>query len=218
MSLWTWKTTERDEIYVDRGDGTGFLRPTLDPNFPGMAQKLANVERWSDLARKIGIPNGTPRHWTLGVIFAESGGDPNAVSSVGARGLMQVMPATAAGLGYDPDTMFSPAPNVGAGTTLLGDFRDKGFDFPACLSMYNAGPGGPPMRPKLSPNSPWGYVENENYIITAVMAANYFRRKEFMGSKSGGLTIEQGVAQKFAPLLFFGLAYVALGGKTYWDK
>lgn len=218
MSLWTWKTTDRDEIYVDRGDGSGFLRPTLDPNYPGMAQTLARVERWTDLAKEIGVPNGTPIHWTLGVIFAESGGDPNAVSSVGARGLMQVMPATAAGLGYDPATMFSPAPNIGAGTTLLGDFRANGFDFPASLSMYNAGPGGPPMRPKLSTSSPWGYVENEGYILNAVMGANYFRRKALQIDFDLNLDIGGALARKYAPLFFLGLAYIAMGGKTYWDK
>lgn len=185
---WTWKTNERDEVYVDRGDGSGFLRPTLDPNGFGIAERISRVASWAPLAKQIGLPNGSPLHWTLGVIYAESAGNPNAVSPVGARGLMQVMPATAAGLGYDPDTMFQPAPNIGAGTTLLGDFRDRKFDLPASASMYNAGPADG-FRPKKSLKSPWGYVENENYITTVVAAANYFRREWHSAtstSKDGG--------------------------------
>lgn len=206
---WTWKTTERDEIYADRHDGSGFLRPTLDPTQPGVAAMIARVDQWIPLAKQIGVPNGSPLHWTWGVIYAESGGDPNAVSSVGARGLMQVMPTTAEGLGYSADSMFHPPSNIGAGTTLLGDFRGDGYDLPASLSMYNAGPsakGGP----KKSLKSPWGYVENEGYITRAVAAANFFRRRALGGTKSSSSSTSSSSA--LAIPLLIGLA-IYVGGK-----
>lgn len=211
---WTWNTNADGEVYVNRGDGLGFIRPTLDPKLPGVNDRIARVVSWAPLAAEIGEPNGSPLHWTLGVIYAESAGNPNAVSPVGARGLMQIMPATAKGLGYDPESMFQPAPNIGAGTTLLGDFRSKKFDFPAALSMYNAGPA-VPMRPKKSLKSPWGYVENDGYITTATSAANYFRREFRHPDPIPKNNVVRAGGSIFIPILIAGFAYLALGGKTF---
>ncbi|WP_371212512.1 lytic transglycosylase domain-containing protein [Methylocystis sp. ATCC 49242] len=74
---------------------------------------------------------------------AESGGEAKSVSSKGAIGLMQLMPATYAelrtryGLGADP---FVPRDNILAGAaylrSLLDQYGEHGF-----LAAYNAGPG-----------------------------------------------------------------------------
>ncbi|MBI3644401.1 MAG: lytic transglycosylase domain-containing protein [Acidobacteriales bacterium] len=72
------------------------------------------------------------------VINQESGGRPCAVSSKGAQGLMQLMPATSAQFGLgDP---FEPRQNVEAGTKLLKQLiaKYKG-DVALALSAYNAG-------------------------------------------------------------------------------
>src|SRR6202049_1496961 len=72
------------------------------------------------------------------VINEESGGRPCAVSSKGAQGLMQLMPATADQLGVkDP---FDPKQNVDAGTKLLKQLLAKyNGDISLALSAYNAG-------------------------------------------------------------------------------
>jgi soluble lytic murein transglycosylase-like protein len=72
------------------------------------------------------------------VISEESGGRPCAVSSKGAQGLMQLMPATADQFGVkDP---FDPKQNVEAGTKLLKQLLDKYHgDTSLALSAYNAG-------------------------------------------------------------------------------
>lgn len=72
------------------------------------------------------------------VMKQESGFKPCAVSSKGAQGLMQLMPATARQMGVqDP---FDPESNVDAGAKLLKDLlvRYKG-DLPLALGAYNAG-------------------------------------------------------------------------------
>jgi soluble lytic murein transglycosylase-like protein len=74
----------------------------------------------------------------------ESNGDSRAVSSAGARGLMQIMPATWAtlraryGLGADP---FDVRDNILAGAAYLRAMHDRYGDVTAMLAAYNAGPG-----------------------------------------------------------------------------
>lgn len=71
------------------------------------------------------------------VISTESSGNPNARSSAGARGLMQVMPEHYKRLGVtDPE---DPLQSIKAGTTILQEEMDR-FDDPyLALSAYNAG-------------------------------------------------------------------------------
>jgi len=87
---------------------------------------------------------GIPAAWIRAVIRVESGGDPRAISSAGAIGLMQVMPSTWGALtaryalGRDA---FDPRANILAGTGYLRDLIDRYADLPTALAAYNAGPG-----------------------------------------------------------------------------
>jgi len=73
------------------------------------------------------------------VIKAESNGDPNAVSTAGAKGLMQLIDSTAAQ--YEVDDVFSPRQNIEAGTEYLRSLIDRFGDLRLALAAYNAGPG-----------------------------------------------------------------------------
>ncbi len=102
---------------------------------------------------------GVDYRMVLAVIEAESAFDPNARSPAGARGLMQIMPATARGdLGVaDVDDLYSITVNIRAGVTYLGrlwnQFSETSFlqlnalnpytrqDVQMALAAYNAGPG-----------------------------------------------------------------------------
>ncbi len=83
---------------------------------------------------------------------AESGGDQSAVSPVGAIGVMQLMPDTAAGLGVNP---YDKKQNIEGGAKYLREMLDTfGGDVKKAVAAYNAGPaavkayGGVPPYPE----------------------------------------------------------------------
>lgn len=94
----------------------------------------------ADAARRFGIPEA----WIWAVMRVESGGNSRAVSRAGAMGLMQIMPATWAGLrtryglGADP---FDVRDNIMAGAAYLREMHDRYGNASAMLAAYNAGPG-----------------------------------------------------------------------------
>lgn len=89
------------------------------------------------------------------VVRVESGYDPKAVSPVGARGLMQLMPGTAAGLGVDPD---DPAQNLEGGTRYLAEQIHR-FGLESGVAAYNAGPGAVEKHGGVPP-----YAETQAYV------------------------------------------------------
>lgn len=86
---------------------------------------------------------GVPEAWIRAVMRVESAGDVRAISSAGAMGLMQIMPATWAELrvrhrlGGNP---YDPRDNILAGAAYLREMHDR-YGSPGFLAAYNAGPG-----------------------------------------------------------------------------
>lgn len=104
------------------------------------AARDTRADHVAEAAQRFGIPE----HWIVAVLRAESAGDPRAVSSAGAMGLMQIMPDTWAELrplhrlGDDP---FDERDNIMGGTAYLREMLDRYGNVAAMLAAYNAGPG-----------------------------------------------------------------------------
>lgn len=96
--------------------------------------------RFDDLIKEASQAYDVPFAFIKAVIRVESDFTPDAISSAGAMGLMQLMPATADQLGVtDP---FEPRQNVFGGTKLLRTLIDRyDGDINLILSAYNAGGG-----------------------------------------------------------------------------
>jgi len=138
LAVWTARSA--------RNDGAAFF---VRQGYPNLTQQLADPALWS-------LAHGITRQ--------ESSFDRSAVSGAGARGLMQLMPGTAAeqagkmGYGYDPSRLTSdPAYNVMLGSAYFRRLLDQwGGSYPLAIASYNAGAGnvrkwinnnGDPRRP-----------------------------------------------------------------------
>lgn len=95
-----------------------------------------------ELLRRSAERHGLPEAFVASVAEAESALRPDAVSSKGARGVMQLMPSTAAALGVNPD---DPAENIDGGAKLLRELLLRYQNHPdqvrLALAAYNAGSG-----------------------------------------------------------------------------
>jgi hypothetical protein len=152
LSLMRIERVVEDEIDdASKGDGSlgtieielGFLESQGVPDTP-----------FGGLIYETARRHGINPHLVAAVVRAESSFDPSAVSSKGASGLLQLMPATARRFGLSVEDLFDPRRNLDAGVRYMSWLR-KRFDGSTTLVLagYNAGKvnvdryqGVPPFR------------------------------------------------------------------------
>ncbi len=140
---------------LDMLDGVDYQPPPLsETDSLRVAEVVAtNLEIELDLAQQIATLVGHEASkydidpWlVIGLIKVESHGDPTVVSSVGAIGLMQLMPQTAADIAreldlpYTPEDLYNIEINIRFGTYYLAQLFERFEDPQAAIAAYNWGP------------------------------------------------------------------------------
>lgn len=144
-----------------------FTDITTDPSPSVPLAKPRSGTDWLDpiiskASRKYGVDVGLIK----AVIQAESDFNPQAVSHAGARGLMQLMPATARSLGVHDS--FDPEQNVMGGTRFLKDMLQRyNGNVDSALAAYNWGPGNVDKRADHLPRETRDYLARVKQLYAA---------------------------------------------------
>jgi soluble lytic murein transglycosylase-like protein len=139
------------DVVLAKANGSIGLRPMAG----GAGPFAPNIEA---LVIRHAAQNGLDPNLVRAVVQQESGGNTRSVSVAGARGLMQLMPETAAMYGVKDS--FDPEQNIAAGTRhLAGLMREFNGDVSRALAAYNAGSGAVRKYGGVPP-----YAETQQYV------------------------------------------------------
>ena len=130
-------------VAITQPDGrivwVNFDRPAKRSNAWGFRQgSSARSEEINSIVRRVADRHRVDPELIRAIIQTESDYDPGAVSSKGAMGLMQLIPATAERFGVE--NPFDPAQNIEGGVSYLKYLLKLfGGNLPLSLAAYNAG-------------------------------------------------------------------------------
>ncbi|MCR5834118.1 MAG: lytic transglycosylase domain-containing protein [Selenomonadaceae bacterium] len=126
----------------------------FEDNYNGEDAEQIPIE---DIIMQTAAEYGVDPKLVKAIAIAESNMNQEAISPVGAVGVMQLMPETAEDLGVDP---YDKSDNIVGGTRYIRQMLDT-FDgnVPLAVAAYNAGPGAVKRYGGIPP-----YSETKNYV------------------------------------------------------
>lgn len=141
-----WKPDRVKQIESTANNTTVTVRRRMRPVMQDAAHGI--ISAFDDLFRRYSSTAGWDWRLLAAMSYQESGFDPQAVSSMGAMGLMQLMPSTADAMGVPRDKRFDPEQNISASTRYIrkvsqsfSDIKDAEERIKFTLAAYNGGVG-----------------------------------------------------------------------------
>lgn len=166
-SIYHYRQSDGERIYSDRKPLHGpyatiakYGRPVASASCRGItaASLQSRAKDLEPLITKHARANGVSPALVSAVMRVESCYDQRAVSRVGARGLMQLMPETARELGVR--NSFDADQNIGGGVRYLSRMLKRfNNDLKLALAAYNAGPSAVEKHKGIPP-----FKETQHYV------------------------------------------------------
>jgi soluble lytic murein transglycosylase len=220
-------STEEYAMLVDMARASGDQDLAMRVVRLGAQHGYVLPERGYPIRNAPNSPEAAEAAMVFGITRQESGFDPYVRSPVGARGMMQLMPATAAvmarkiGEPYGPGRLDDPDYNMRLGAAYLGHMINNfSGSYVMAAAGYNAGPGRPLEwigycgDPRSGSVDPLDFIEcipfseTRNYVMRVMEAAEVYRARLNGGSapltlaadlKRGGYVYQASTAGAMMP-------------------
>lgn len=225
-------TAEEEALLVDMVRGYGDQEASMKVVRSAAQRGFVLPERGYPLRTPPDATDGAETALVLGITRQESSFDPRARSGAGARGMMQLMPATAAviarktGVSFSADQLYEPDYNMRLGSTFLGGLVNTfSGSYVMAIAGYNAGPGRPTAwtafcgDPRGGGTDPIDFIEcipfseTRNYVMRVMEGMQVYRAR--LNNGSGPLTLSADLkrgAYMYNPVTTSSASPVAIGG------
>lgn len=187
---WYFDVLNRPELghqRLIRCDST--LAALLEARIPHIHRRLAYPFLHRDLIKKMGEQFLVPNEVIFGIIRQESGFIAESCSWAGAKGLMQLMYASAKGQAQRAgikdlreEDLYRPHINITLGVSLFKNYWTQWGSLPQALAAYNAGPSPTKTWTKKMPSlvldtfiEDISYKETRDYVKKVMGAINMYR-------------------------------------------
>lgn len=203
-SLSDWMKQHSNNFYAYttikvRSSGGKVYTPRRKVSSPVLNASRGEISLYDNIFKQYAVTCGWDWRLIAAQAFQESAFDPQAVSYMGAMGLMQLMPSTARQVGVSQSEVFNPQSNVRGATKLISQLNshyssitnpDERINF--ILAAYNAGPGHVDDARSLARKygkNPDVWLGNVDFYVLNMSKSEYYNQPEvkhgyFRGSET----------------------------------